>query len=158
MAENANFDALDLAVPGDPVCDIHGGERATAEGDSLEDAPMTIGEIAREFGITLRALRFYESKRLIAPQRHGAVRLYHRGDRERITLILTGRRLGFTLAEIKNLVGKPGGKGLNLSREKCVEQINLLERQKRGLDVAIAELRHIYSSYYKTMLEGSHAR
>ena len=73
----------------------------TAAEDTSAEALMTIGEVAREFGMTLRALRFYEAKRLIKPERHGATRLYGRHDRERITLILTGRRLGFTLAEIR---------------------------------------------------------
>jgi DNA-binding transcriptional MerR regulator len=121
------------------------------------DVPMTIGEVARAFGMTLRALRFYESKRLVAPTRRGAVRFYRRDDRERITLILTGRRLGFTLTEIRDLVNRSGGRNLHLSREKCVEQINLLERQKRGIDVAIAELRQIYSSFYKLLLEDAHS-
>jgi DNA-binding transcriptional MerR regulator len=119
------------------------------------DAPMTIGEVAREFGVTLRALRFYETRRLIAPERHGAIRLYRRSDRERIMLILSGRRLGFTLAEIGELVGRPDGKGLHLSREKCVDQIKLLERQKRGIEVALAELRQIYTSFYRTLRENA---
>jgi len=124
------------------------------------DRPMTIGEVAREFGLTLRALRFYEAKRLITPQRHGAIRLYRRGDRERITSILTGRRLGFTLAEIGDLVGRPGGTALHLSREQCVEQITLLERQKRGIEVAITELRQIYTSFYRRFLDdpAAHSR
>ena len=117
------------------------------------DRPMTIGEVAREFGITLRALRFYEAKRLIAPLRDGALRLYRRSDRNRIALILSGRRLGFTLAEIKDLVEEPGGSRLQLTREKCLEQINLLERQKRGIELALGELRQIYTSFYKSLLE-----
>jgi DNA-binding transcriptional MerR regulator len=114
---------------------------------------MTIGEVAREFGLTLRALRFYEAKRLIAPRRYGPVRLYGRADRDRLSLILTGRRLGFTLAEIKDLLAAPGGGDLRLTREKCVAQINLLERQKRSLDIAIVELRQIYTSFYKMLLD-----
>jgi DNA-binding transcriptional MerR regulator len=130
------------------------GDRHDA-GDT--DVPMTIGEVAREFGMTLRALRFYEAKQLVSPQRHGAIRLYRRSDRDRIALILTGRRLGFTLAEIRNLAGARGGNRLELTREKCVEQINLLERQKRGIEIAIAELRQIYTSFYKTLLEDAHS-
>ena len=118
-----------------------------------EDAPLTIGEVAREYGMTLRALRFYETKRLISPLRRGGARYYHRRDRERIALILTGRRLGFTLTEIRELAGGSSGKGLRLTREQCVEQIALLERQKRGIDVAIVELRQIHTSFYKAMLE-----
>lgn len=126
---------------------------ALANGDVPSDElPMTIGEVAREFGVTLRALRFYEGKRLIAPERRGSSRYYHRQHRERLALILTGRRLGFTLAEIRELVARPGGDSLHLSREQCIEQINLLERQKRGIDLAIIELRQIYTSFYKSLL------
>jgi len=119
------------------------------------DTPMTIGEVASEFGITLRALRFYESKRLIAPLRRGARRYYHRGDREQVALILTGRRLGFTLAEIRHLLRRHEGNGFQLTREQCVAQINLLERQKRGIEVAIVELRQMYSALYKAVLDDS---
>jgi DNA-binding transcriptional MerR regulator len=151
MPQSANIFAAELAVSADtPRCDR--GLRGEG-GDAPDDPPMTIGEVAREFGITLRALRFYESKRLIVPERHGATRLYRSGDRARITRILTGRRLGFTLAEIRDLIGRPGGEGLHLNREKCVEQITLLERQKRGIEVAIAELRQIYTSFYKPLLD-----
>jgi DNA-binding transcriptional MerR regulator len=113
------------------------------------ELPMTIGEVSREFGITPRALRFYEARRLISPQRNGSNRLYGRSDRDRIALVLTGRRLGFTLEEIKRLLDGPDGKSLSLTREKCVEQINFLERQKRDIERALGELRQIYSSFYK---------
>jgi DNA-binding transcriptional MerR regulator len=98
------------------------------------DIPMTIGEVAREFGMTLRALRFYETRRLLAPQRNGAIRLYRRSDRERIALILTGRRLGFTLAEINDLISKPDSEGLHLSassassRSTCSSSRNAASR------------------------------
>jgi DNA-binding transcriptional MerR regulator len=126
------------------------GENWAAPGP---DRPTTIGEVAREFSITSRALRFYEAKRLIAPQRNGALRLYGRSDRNRIALILSGRRLGFTLAEIKELVEGPGDGRLQLTREKCLEQINLLEQQKRGIELALGELRQIYTPSYKSLLE-----
>jgi DNA-binding transcriptional MerR regulator len=123
------------------------------------DAPITIADVAREFGVTLRALRFYESKRLIAPLRVGAIRLYRREDRARLALILMGRRLGFTLAEIRALIaGQGADHRLHLTREKCVEQITLLERQKRTIEVAIAELRQIYTSFYNKLAETAAAR
>jgi DNA-binding transcriptional MerR regulator len=147
----------------------HGTEiRAAAVAASFEDTPqnqtggargseadpaMTIGAVASEFGLTARALRFYEAKRLIAPRRQGTSRLYRRRDRERIALILAGRQLGFTLAEIKELLDRPQGKTLHLTRDKCVEQINHLERQKRGIDLALCELRRIYTSFYRAMLD-----
>lgn len=126
--------------------------------DTTDDGLMTIGDVARRFGMTLRALRFYETKGLISPQRHGATRFYRRSDRERLGLILTGRRLGFTLTEIGELIGKPNGSGLQLTREQCVAQINLLEQQKRGIEIAIAELRQICTAFYRKLLDGADGR
>ena len=77
--------------------------------------------------------------------------LYSGQDRERVSLILQGIRLGFTLAEIREMIGvcmRRGGNNLPVSRQKCVEQINLLERQRRDLDRAIAELRRIYTAMF----------
>lgn len=154
MAQNANLHEADQAVIRDAPRDRL--DRCPEAGEA--DGPMTIGEVARAFGITLRALRFYETKRLISPQRNGSTRLYGGGDRERIALILTGRRLGFTLAEIKRLADGADGKKLHLTRKKCVEQINLLERQKRGIELALGELRQIYTSFYRTLLDGDPCR
>jgi DNA-binding transcriptional MerR regulator len=117
------------------------------------DAPLyTIGRLAAEFGVTLRALRFYEDLGLLLPQRSGAARLYSQSDRDRIALILQGKKLGFTLREIGDLLASPPDEGdrgsLQLSRQQCVEQINLLERQKRTIENALTELRRTYSSQY----------
>ena len=140
----------------------NGMDTPTTPADSSRDVPMTIGEVAHQFGITLRALRFYEAKRLISPLRYGTMRLYRGGDRERLRLVLTGRRLGFTLAEIRELIGRADGNGFRsglwLSREQCLAQIDTLEQQKRGLDIALAELRQIYTSYYKRRLENAEPR
>jgi DNA-binding transcriptional MerR regulator len=157
MARNATIDATAGAPTGKALgigrFRRNGTGQADRSADAAGDRPMTIAEVAREFGVTLRALRFYESKRLLAPQRYGPIRLYHRKDRERLGLILTGRRLGFTLAEIAELLSKPYDKGLHLTREQCVTQINLLERQKRRTEIAIAELRQIYTSFYRALVE-----
>lgn len=110
-----------------------------------------IGDLAEEFGTTLRTLRFYEQKGLISPRHEGTTRVYSAEDRARLALVLKGKRLGFTLGEIAAmLAARDGGEGrtLDLSRQKCVDQIKLLERQKRDIEKAIAELRQIYSSFY----------
>lgn len=151
MARSAEAFVADTAAANVAVSDLANARGAPASAP-CDDKPTTISEVARAFGITVRALRFYEAKRLIAPQRHGAVRLYGRRDRERIQLILTGRRLGFTLAEIGQLLARPDGRSLKLTREQCVSQITLLESHKRDLDLAIAELRQIYTSFYQQRL------
>jgi DNA-binding transcriptional MerR regulator len=116
----------------------------------VPDFPLTIAETAREFGVTLRALRFYERKGLLCPMRCGEVRSYGRRERERLSLIIQGRRLGFTLAEIADLIAPRSGErtGLRLSRAGCIEQLKLLERRRREIEAAIAELRQIYTSLY----------
>ena len=125
---------------------------AESSGDdsSAGKAAFTIGELSREFGVTLRALRFYENKGLISPQRDGLSRLYSQGDRNRLALILKGKKLGFTLGEISQMIAVEEGEADNnaqtLSREKCLEQIELLERQKAELDEGLAELTRIYTA------------
>jgi len=109
---------------------------------------LTIGELARESGVTLRALRFYQSKGLLAPQRNGSARVFSHADRDRLALILQGKRLGFTLTEIREmLTARARGctNALPIGRQKCVEQINLLERQRREIEQALTELRQIYT-------------
>ena len=110
---------------------------------------LTIGELARQTGVTLRALRFYESKGLLGPHGgDGPARVFSQIDRNRVVLILQGKRLGFTLSEIRELLAVPASRSakvLPIGRRKCVDQINLLERQRRDIDQAIAELRRIYT-------------
>ena len=115
---------------------------------------LTIGELAREAGVTLRALRFYQSKGLLTPQRNGATRLFTAEDRDRLVLILQGKRLGFTLHEIREMLAaraRGDTHTLPISRKKCVEQINLLERQRREIEIALAELRRIYTGMFIAM-------
>ncbi len=118
----------------------------------IENETFTIGQLAADFGVSPRTLRFYESKGLLSPRHEGSARLYSARDRERLALILQGKRLAFTLAEIRDMVAaqedQRESQALDVSRERCLEQINLLERQKRAIDAALAELRRIYSSFY----------
>ncbi len=111
---------------------------------------FTIGELSREFGVTLRALRFYENKGLISPHRDGLSRLYSQGDRTRLALILKGKKLGFTLGEIRQMIAAEEGdaadrNALSLSREKCLEQIEMLQRQKAEIEEGLSELHRIYA-------------
>jgi DNA-binding transcriptional MerR regulator len=111
---------------------------------------FTITELAEEFGLTHRALRFYEVRGLLAPQRKGRRRIFSRADRDRLALIVKAKRLGFTLAEIGRMVEAQSGEAsearLKLSAEKCLEQIAHFERQMREAGEALAELRRIHLS------------
>src|SRR5213076_744731 len=77
---------------------------AVAQASPAPPATYTIGELAREFDLTTRAIRFYEDCGLLAPRRRGRQRVYSQRDRTRLKLTLRGKRLGLTLAEVKELV------------------------------------------------------
>lgn len=132
------------------VRSVHDGPPSNSGADGAER--LSIGDLAREFNVTLRALRFYESKGLLKPERQGNLRLYSPQDRARLALILKGKQLGFTLSEIRVLIADNveavDAAGLRLTREQCVEQIKLLERQKKEIEDAIAELRRTYTDLY----------
>jgi DNA-binding transcriptional MerR regulator len=125
--------------------------RSNAESDA-SGGGFTISDLARDFGVTLRTLRFYESRGLIAPARSGMTRIYSARDRARLALILKGKQLGFTLVEIRAMLAnedKKGGDageksasvgGLQLSRDQIVEQLELLRSQRSEIESAIAEL------------------
>jgi DNA-binding transcriptional MerR regulator len=116
-------------------------------GKNTDDVVFTIGQISKQLGITLRTLRFYESKGLIAPVREGSRRLYRRADVERLGVILKAKKFGLSLTECGQLIADgPVQHTLNLSREKCLEQIGILERKLAEITAALAELRRIYAS------------
>ncbi len=105
---------------------------------------FTIRQLTKEFGVTARTLRFYEDEGLIAPERRGQTRIYSVRDRARIILILRGRKVGFSLAEIREYLGlyDPSGTAKQLThvRKKFLERIVVLEKQKLEIDAAIAEI------------------
>jgi len=109
---------------------------------------LTISQMAERFGVTPRALRFYESKGLLAPAREGRGRIYTHADQQHVALILKGRKLGFTIAEIAEMVaaeeGRASPQALKLTREKCVEQIAQLEARLRETNEALSELRRMH--------------
>ena len=105
----------------------------------------TIGELAAEFDTTLRTIRFYEDKGLLTPQRVGTARIFHDRDRVRLQLILRGKRLGFTLAEIAHVLGlydeSPGERGqLEFLIADIAKRRSALLQKRRDLDEALAEL------------------
>jgi DNA-binding transcriptional MerR regulator len=125
-------------------------------GGPVAGREMTIGEMARAYGMTLRTLRFYEDRNLLRPRRLGNARYYGAIERERLAMIVKGKQLGFTLTEIAELIGledgaaadAPGNDGASkpefearLRPAQIVDQIDHLERQRREIDDAIALLR-----------------
>ena len=113
-----------------------------------DEVTYTIGDLAREFGVTLRALRFYEDKGLLSPRRQGLDRLYSRRDRARLKLVLLGKRMGFSLVEIRELLDLYDAKGgkmkqLRVALDKFESQLELLREQQRDIERAIEELTRV---------------
>ncbi len=132
--------------------DFMGDSAGRDEADSriAPNATFTIGQLAREFGITLRTLRFYEDRGLLNPRRDGATRIYGRRDRARLKLVLMGKRVGLSLAEISEMVDlydlRDGQLGqMRAAVERFNAQIEMLERQKRDIEQAIDDLRRTVS-------------
>jgi DNA-binding transcriptional MerR regulator len=117
---------------------------------------LTIGQMSRLYGVSLRTLRFYEDRGLIKPRRDGNARHYRGGDRVRMEMILRGKKLGFTLSEISDLIG---GKGASetanfeerLKPQQIVNQIGHLERQREEIDSAISRLRATHTRLSETV-------
>jgi DNA-binding transcriptional MerR regulator len=111
----------------------------------VADRTWTISELAAEFAITLRTIRFYEDEGLLTPERVGTTRVFRDRDRVRLQLILRGRRLGFTLAEIAHILGlydeTPGERGqLEFLLEDIGRRRAVLLGKRRDLDDALADL------------------
>ncbi|MBU0584728.1 MAG: MerR family DNA-binding transcriptional regulator [Alphaproteobacteria bacterium] len=134
-----------LKRAGEAVANNNNNNDATM---SAEEEFVRIGEMARKYGVTLRALRFYEDKGLIAPKREGSTRLYSRRDNARLKLILLGRKIGFSLRDVKQIMDlyDPSGaniKQLRLALDKSEKQMARLQKQRAVIDDAVGELSNL---------------
>jgi len=112
------------------------------------DKLLTVTELAEEFNITPRTIRFYETKELLSPQRVGQTRVYTYRDRARLKLILRAKRLGFSLTDIREYLGLYGVDPEQLEQqqlllEKVRRRIEELEQQQEDLVATLEELRDI---------------
>jgi len=122
-------------------------------------APLTIGELTRDLGVTARTLRFWEDQGLLAPERVGLRRLYGPRERTRAVLVLRGQRLGFSLAEIRQIIGlydrppeQGGGEArqLQLLLDKIAAREAELRQKRADIEATLQELANV--------AEGCHAR
>ncbi|GLQ05480.1 MerR family transcriptional regulator [Sneathiella chinensis] len=125
----------------------------------MEDVFYSITDLAEEFGVTSRTIRFYEDKGLVTPRRDGLTRIYSRSDRARLKLILRGRRLGFSLQDIKKMIDlydpeNDSMEQLKYTKQKCEEQLEKLKVQREDINEAIAELEEGLSDMQEYMARG----
>ncbi|MFG1627362.1 MerR family DNA-binding transcriptional regulator [Kribbella sp. NPDC049227] len=108
----------------------------------------SIAELAAEYDVTLRTIRFYEDRGLLTPERRGTVRVYHSRDKVRLGLILRGKRLGFSLDEIATIVdmydAEPGEEGqLVYLLDQITHRRADLEQRRRDIDETLQELAEV---------------
>ena len=134
-------------------------ERAAKPGEAggRADELFTIRQLVNECGVTARTLRFYEEKGLLSPRRDGLDRLYSRRDRARLKYVLMGRKVGFSLDEVREIldlydVGDGQETQLRVALTKFRERIAGLQRQKADIERVIDELRHA-SETVESMLD-----
>ncbi len=118
----------------------------------------TITELTREFGISTRTLRFYEDEGLIAPMRRGRTRLFRPADRRLVKQILRGKRLGFSIAEIREIIQMyrepPGEAGqLRLLIKRVDEKRDDLRQKRRDLEETLGELDRIEEACVERLAE-----
>jgi DNA-binding transcriptional MerR regulator len=122
------------------------------------DAFNTVTQLARELGVTARTIRFYEDKGLINPQRAGSTRIYTARDRARMILILRGKRLGFSLREIKDYldlydVDHSQAEQIRLLLSGVRKRLGSLKEQRKALELTIGELEDIQRQAEEAMVE-----
>jgi len=128
-------------------------------GPLAETVPtFSISDLAREFDVTTRTIRFYEDQGLIAPARQGQVRIYSARDRTRLKLILRGKRLGFSLGEIGEIIRlydeAPGEVGqLQHFLDKIRERRASLEQQREDIEVTLEELAEVERNCQQRLTE-----
>lgn len=133
-----------------------------ANAAELSDGYLRIGDLAKQFGVTLRTLRFYEDKALLSPKREGNTRLYTNRDVSRLKLILLGRKVGFSLREVKQMMDLYDPNGSNVKQlrtviDKSERQLVKLEKQKAAIDEAMEELRTAMSGWRTALAERQQA-
>jgi DNA-binding transcriptional MerR regulator len=123
-------------------------------------ATYTITELAQEFGVTTRTIRHYENEGLVTPQRKGLARIFSGRDRVRLKLALRGKRLGFTLQEIKELfdlydLSKDERKQLEAFLLKLEKRKALLEQQREDVEVMLQEVEFFAAQCRKLLVQGA---
>ena len=128
----------------------------------MKDSTFTISELSREFAVTPRTIRYYEDQGLLAPQRQGRQRVYAKRDRTRLKLALRGKRLGFSLAAIKELIDMYDTAAESTQLAKFLgglaERRAALRQQQRDIEELLAEIEALEHQCRDLLEGGGHRR
>ncbi len=135
-------------------------DQSTADmsNEGLAAVSYSISELAKEFEVTPRAIRFYEDQGLLSPGRKGRRRVYGERDRVRLRLVLRGKRLGFALSEVKEMFDlyatSPGEEGqLQYLLDRIQQRRVLLEQQQKDIEAVLGEMRGVEKRCQKALDE-----
>ncbi len=131
---------------------------ADMSNEGLAGVSYSISELAKEFEVTPRAIRFYEDQGLLSPGRKGRRRVYGERDRVRLRLVLRGKRLGFALSEVKEMFDlydtSPGEEGqLQYLLDRIQQRRVLLEQQQKDIEAVLGEMRGVEKRCQKALDE-----
>ncbi len=126
----------------------------------MKEPTFTITELSREFGVTPRTIRYYEAQGLLAPAREGQQRVYAKRDRTRLKLALRGKRLGFSLAEIRELIdmydtARDEGTQLTKFLAGLEQRKAVLVQQRKDIDELLAEIAALETRCREILAGGS---
>lgn len=120
----------------------------------------TISELSKEFDVTTRAIRLYEESGLVAPERVGSKRVYQERDRVRLQLILRGKRIGFTLAQVKEMFDLYDSKPVEGEKKQIVylleimeQRLGVLKLQREELELAVVDIESVCERAKETLAE-----
>ncbi|PWQ97811.1 MerR family transcriptional regulator [Leucothrix pacifica] len=126
----------------------------------MSNKTYTISELAKEFDVTTRAIRLYEESGLLAPERDGSRRIYHEKDRVRLRLTLRGKRIGFTLAEVKDMFDLYDSKPIDGEKKQILYLLDIMEQrletlklQREELELAVVDIESVCERARETLTE-----
>ncbi len=126
----------------------------------MPNKTYTISDLSKEFDVTTRAIRLYEESGLLAPERDGSKRIYQERDRVRLQLILRGKRIGFTLAQVKEMFDLYDSKPVEGEKKQIIYLLDIMEQrleilrlQREELELAVVDIESVCERAKETLAE-----